>query len=135
MSSACAAYYAWRRSFYYSYVSKRWKESHPEQKIGILQFDTHFDLRSLEDNGPSNGTPIRNLIESNTIDAAHVWNIGLHGFYNSKLLKEYADSKGVHYVTLLQARKAGINHTVKEALKQLSKEVEHDLFNQLIWTC
>ncbi len=103
---------------------KGWKESYPEQKIGILQFDTHFDLRSLEDNGPSNGTPIRNLIESNTIDAAHVWNIGLHGFYNSKSLKEYADSKGVHYVTLLQARKAGITHTVKEALKQLSKEVD-----------
>lgn len=101
-----------------------WKASHPEQKIGILQLDTHFDLRSLEDNGPSNGTPIRNLIESNTIDATHVWNIGLHGFYNSKSLKEYADSKGVHYITLLQARKAGITHTVKGALKQLSKEVD-----------
>ena len=56
-----------------------------------MQLDTHFDLRSLKDNGPSNGTPIRNLIESGTIKGEDVWNIGLHGFFNAKSLKEYAD--------------------------------------------
>ncbi|MFE4123975.1 agmatinase family protein [Priestia sp. YIM B13486] len=103
---------------------KGWKESHPEQRIGILQFDTHFDLRSLEDNGPSNGTPIRNLIESGNVEGKNVWNIGLHGFYNSKSLKEYADTHKVNYVTLLQARKTGISNTVEKALDDLAKKVD-----------
>ena len=73
---------------------KGWKRTHPEERIGILQLDTHFDLRSLEDHGPTNGTPIRNLIESGTIRGEDVCNIGLHGFFNAKSLKEYADRAG-----------------------------------------
>lgn len=103
---------------------KGWKSAHPEQRIGILQFDTHFDLRSLEDNGPSNGTPIRNLIESGTILGEDVYNIGLHGFYNAKSLREYADKARVNYVTLRQVRERGITSTVQSALEQLSAKVD-----------
>ncbi|WCK54541.1 agmatinase family protein [Aneurinibacillus sp. Ricciae_BoGa-3] len=103
---------------------KGWKESHLGERIGILQFDTHFDLRSLDDNGPTNGTPIRNLIDSGTVKGSNVWNIGLHGFYNARSLKEYADQMGVHYVTLNQARKQGIASTVGTALANLSREVD-----------
>lgn len=103
---------------------KGWKQAHPEQRIGILQLDTHFDLRSLEDNGPSNGTPIRNLIESGTILGQDVWNVGLHGFYNAKSLKEYADKKGVQYVTLRQTREKGVGSTIQSALDDLSGKVD-----------
>ncbi len=103
---------------------KGWKMAHAEQRIGILQLDTHFDLRSLEDNGPSNGTPIRNLIESGTILGEDVYNIGLHGFYNAKSLKEYADQAGVNYVTLRQAREKGISSTIQTALDQLAAKVD-----------
>ncbi|MEX2104913.1 MAG: arginase family protein, partial [Bacilli bacterium] len=61
-------------------IVKGLKRSHDSCTIGIIQFDTHFDLRSLEDGGPSNGTPIRGLIESGTIQGQHVVNIGLHGY-------------------------------------------------------
>ncbi|SFJ85249.1 agmatinase family protein [Thermoflavimicrobium dichotomicum] len=103
---------------------KGWKEAHPDERIGILQLDTHFDLRSLEDNGPSNGTPIRNLIESGTIRGEDVYNIGLHGFFNAKSLKVYADEVGVHYVTLKEARKKGVAQVVQDALQQLSQKVD-----------
>lgn len=103
---------------------KGWKLANPEQRIGILQLDTHFDLRSLEDNGPSNGTPIRNLIECGTVLGEDVWNVGLHGFYNAKSLKEYADKAGVHYVTLRQAREKGITSTIQAALENLSAKVD-----------
>lgn len=103
---------------------KGWKFAHPEQRIGILQLDTHFDLRSLKDNGPSNGTPIRNLIESGTILGEDVYNVGLHGFYNSRSLKEYADQVGVNYVTLRQVREKGISSTIQTALKNLSDKVD-----------
>jgi formiminoglutamase len=103
---------------------KGWKKAHPEQRIGLLQLDTHFDLRSLADNGPSNGTPVRNLIESGTIEGEDVWNIGLHGYFNAKSLKTYADEKGVNYVTLKQARREGIPQIIERALKDLSERVD-----------
>ncbi|KGX91745.1 agmatinase family protein [Pontibacillus marinus] len=103
---------------------KGWKEVHPDQEVGILQLDTHFDLRSLEEFGPANGTPIRNLIESGTVQGSNVHNIGLHGFFNSKSLKDYADHVGLHYKTVRDVRKEGIDSIVKDALDQLSKKVD-----------
>jgi formiminoglutamase len=103
---------------------KGWKQAHPHDVIGILQLDTHFDLRDLSDNGPSNGTPIRNLIESETVKGEHVYNIGLHGFFNARSLKDYADQKKVNYVTLREARKRGIETVVQQALDELSQKVD-----------
>lgn len=96
----------------------------PDQKIGILQFDTHFDLRDLADNGPSNGTPMRNLLESGVVEGSNMYNIGLHGFFNTKDLKEYANKHGVNYITLGRARKKGIVETVKGCLEELSAKVD-----------
>ncbi|UFJ39507.1 formimidoylglutamase [Brevibacillus humidisoli] len=103
---------------------KGYRDVHRDERVGILQLDTHFDLRDLSDNGPSNGTPIRNLIESDVIRGEDVYNIGLHGFFNARSLKEYADQKGVNYVTLHQARKRGIENTIGEALESLSRKVD-----------
>lgn len=100
------------------------KETEPDKEIGILQFDTHLDLRDLSEHGPTNGTPIRNLIESGKIKGENVYNIGLHGFFNSQSLIQYAKEHGVNYITLKEARKQGIIETVKNALAQLEKKVD-----------
>ncbi|NHC41978.1 agmatinase family protein [Bacillus sp. MM2020_1] len=96
----------------------------PDEKIGILQFDTHFDLRDMSDNGPSNGTPMRNLIESGIVEGSNMYNIGLHGFFNTKDLKKYADEKGVNYFTLRETRKKGIEETVGACLEELAAKVD-----------
>jgi formiminoglutamase len=96
----------------------------PTERIGILQFDTHFDLRDLADNGPSNGTPMRNLIESCVVKGEDMYNIGLHGFFNTRELKEYADAHRVNYITLGKARKKGIAETVSLAVEELSTKVD-----------
>ncbi|WP_085505996.1 agmatinase family protein [Thalassobacillus devorans] len=103
---------------------KGWREAHPEETVGILQLDTHFDLRDLSELGPANGTPIRNLIESGTVAGKHVHNIGLHGFFNAKELKDYADEVGLHYTTMKQARKKGMAAVVTSALAHLSGQVD-----------
>jgi formiminoglutamase len=103
---------------------KGWNQVHTDERIGILQLDTHFDLRDLTDNGPSNGTPIRNLIESEVLRGEDVFNIGLHGFFNAKSLKDYADKVGLNYITMRQARKKGIENTINEALAVLSQKVD-----------
>lgn len=96
----------------------------PNERIGILQFDTHFDLRDMSDNGPSNGTPMRNLIESGVVNGSDMYNIGLHGFFNTKDLKEYADAHGVNYITLRNARKKGFERAVLACLEELAAKVD-----------
>lgn len=100
------------------------KDSEPEKKIGIIQFDTHLDLRDLKDQGPSNGTPIRNLIENGIVEGNNVYNIGLHGFFNGPSLISYAKEHKVNYITLKQARHIGIIETVKKAIQELDSKVD-----------
>ncbi|RDU36504.1 formimidoylglutamase [Neobacillus piezotolerans] len=100
------------------------KAAHPGKEIGILQFDTHLDLRDLADHGPTNGTPIRYLIENGIIQGKNVFNIGLHGFFNGQTLLAYAKEHSVNYITLREARKKGIAETVREAVAELSERVD-----------
>jgi formiminoglutamase len=85
-------------------------------KVGIVQLDSHMDVRNLEDGGPSNGTPIRGLIESGTVEGIHIAQIGLHSFVNSKPYREYALSKGITQFTASQVAKEGIAPLVEQAL-------------------
>ncbi|CEI81034.1 Formimidoylglutamase [Oceanobacillus oncorhynchi] len=103
---------------------KGWKKTHPEETIGILQIDSHFDLRDLKIFGPANGTPIRNIIESGTVKGEHIHTIGLHGFFNAKELKDVADQNGIRYTTMKQARKEGIQQVIAHALEQLNQQVD-----------
>jgi formiminoglutamase len=103
---------------------KGMQQAKPSETIGILQFDTHFDLRDMSDNGPSNGTPMRNLIESGVVEGSNMYNIGLHGFFNTKELKQYADEKGVNYFTLRSARRKGIEELILHCLEELSSKVD-----------
>lgn len=100
------------------------KAAHPEKEIGILQFDTHLDLRDLADHGPTNGTPIRFLIENGVIKGSNVYNIGLHGFFNGQSLLAYAKEHGVNCITLREARRKGIAETVRKVASELSSKVD-----------
>jgi len=37
--------------------------AHPDQQVGLIHFDAHNDVRVM-DHGPTNGTPIRGILES-----------------------------------------------------------------------
>ncbi|KMK77720.1 agmatinase family protein [Alkalihalobacillus pseudalcaliphilus] len=101
-----------------------YKDVYPNERVGILQFDTHFDLRDPKEIGPANGTPIRQLIEDAQVLGEDVYNIGLHGFFNAKSLKQYADEAGLHYITMKQARKKGIEETVRAVVEALNDKVD-----------
>ena len=100
------------------------KDVHPQETIGILQLDTHLDVRDPAELGPANGTPIRQLIDGSVVKGEHVINIGLHGYYNAKPLIDYAKQHHIQMVTLKQARKQGIIETIQESLHQLSAKVD-----------
>ncbi|MBP2242446.1 formiminoglutamase [Cytobacillus eiseniae] len=100
------------------------KSAKPNETIGILQLDTHLDVRDPAELGPANGTPIRQLIDGNVVKGEHVINIGLHGYFNAKPLIDYAKEHQIQMVTLKKARKQGIIETIKEALSHLANQVD-----------
>ncbi|MED1201730.1 agmatinase family protein [Heyndrickxia acidicola] len=100
------------------------KAANSKETIGILQLDTHLDLRDTKTDGPTNGTPIRQLIEAGAVKGENVHNIGLHGFFNAPSLVEYARDCGLNYTTLKKARMKGIKETVQDALKDLENRVD-----------
>lgn len=98
------------------------KETFPEETIGIVQLDTHLDVRDPTELGPANGTPIRQLIDGGVVKGDNVYNIGLHGYFNARPLISYAKEKKIRMVTLKQAREKGVPAAVNEAIDRLSEE-------------
>ncbi|MCR8641036.1 agmatinase family protein [Paenibacillus sp. N1-5-1-14] len=86
-------------------------------KVGIVQIDSHMDVRNLDDGGPTNGTPIRGLLESGTVEGMHIAQIGIHSFANSKPYREYAVSQGITQFTARQVAREGVETLVAQALE------------------
>lgn len=88
-------------------------------RVGLITFDAHHDVRAL-DNGPSNGNPIRGLVEEHGLLGRNVVQIGIHSFANSKTYRHYCDEAGITTVTVSQIEDIGIKTAVDVALSQLS---------------
>ncbi|VBB07363.1 ureohydrolase [Lucifera butyrica] len=86
-------------------------------KVGLIQFDSHMDVRNLLDGGPSNGTPVRSLLESGTVEGRHIVQIGIHSFANSKFYREYAAAQGITQFTARQVAREGIDRLAERAMQ------------------
>jgi formiminoglutamase len=93
-------------------------------KAGIIQFDAHHDLRNLEDGGPSNGTPFRQLIEKGVLQGKHLHQIGIRDFSNGKEYTDYGKENGVHIFTMQDVYTRGILSILQESVSELLKEVD-----------
>ncbi len=100
------------------------KDTDPNQTIAILQLDTHLDVRDPAEFGPANGTPIRQLIDANIVYGENIVNIGLHGYYNTKSLVEYARRHHIRMHSLKKARQEGISTLIEQELHHLSKRAD-----------
>ncbi|WP_394191304.1 agmatinase family protein [Paenisporosarcina quisquiliarum] len=96
----------------------------PAERIGILQLDTHLDVRDPAELGPANGTPIRQLIDGGIVRGEDVVNIGLHGYFNAAPLVAYAKEHGIRMVTLRKARELGVAQCVMNDLALLAEKVD-----------
>lgn len=93
-------------------------------KNGILQFDAHHDLRNLQNGGPSNGTPFRQLIEHGAIQGKHLYQIGIRDFSNGKVYSDYAKENDVTVYTMSDVYQRGMAAILKESISKLQKEVD-----------
>lgn len=87
--------------------------------LGLITFDAHHDVRALDD-GPSNGNPIRGLVEEHGLPARNVVQIGIHSFSNSAPYRAYCDDAGITTVTVEQVERIGMKAAVDVALSQLA---------------
>ena len=88
------------------------------ERVGVITFDAHHDVRSL-DRGPTNGTPIRGLIDQDGLPGANVVQIGIHSFSNSEPYRSYCEEKGIGVVTVTEVETSGMAAAVDRAFERL----------------
>jgi formiminoglutamase len=79
---------------------------------GLVTVDPHLDVRA----GHSNGSPVRELIESG-LDARHVVQVGTADFVNSRHDATWASSVGVTRLTRDHVDREGVEATLATALE------------------
>ena len=82
-------------------VFKGLHQAYPvNKKIGIVNFDAHFDLRTTTDNIPTSGTPFNDSYRLCKKDnrSFHYFCMGVAQSGNTKALFDTADTLGVQYI-------------------------------------
>jgi formiminoglutamase len=88
--------------------------AHEGKKVGIINIDAHYDVR-VDDWGPHNGTPFRQLIEGG-INGKNVVELGIHGFMNASWYRLWCNEQGVTTITGRDVYKRGMEACILEAL-------------------
>lgn len=89
---------------------------------GLLTLDAHHDVRGFHA-GPTNGTPVRGLLEDG-LPGGQVVQVGMGTFTNSPAYRAYCDEAGIAVVTAAEARAAGVGATVARRLEELARECD-----------
>ena len=92
-------------------------------RVGLITFDAHHDVRTLA-LGPTNGSPIRGLIDEDGLSGANVAQIGIHSFANSAAYRAYCDDQGVTVLTVGDIEQRGIGSVVEDALTVLTTKCD-----------
>ncbi|HEX5630591.1 MAG TPA: arginase family protein [Acidimicrobiia bacterium] len=90
--------------------------------VGILTIDAHHDVR-VTTGGPSNGSPIRGLIEDG-LPPGRVVQVGIHSFANSAEYRQYCTEHGIEVVTMTTVDEVGAGWVVTSALADLARRCE-----------
>ena len=98
-------------------AARAFAKSHKGHKMGLIHFDAHNDVRVM-DHGPTNGTPIRQLMESGLeFDGKNLVQVGIHGFMNSSYYKRWVEGHGGTIFTGRHIRQNNIIQIAKDALE------------------
>lgn len=95
------------------------KDALPKQRIGIVNFDAHFDLRPVED-VPNSGTPFNQLLSEfkGKGESIDYFAIGIQKQSNTKQLFDIAKHYNVDYIL------SDACSDSKEALQQLQQKLK-----------
>ncbi len=97
-------------------------------RAGLLTLDAHHDVRSFF-MGPTNGTPVRGLIEDG-LPGSQVVQVGLGDLSNSREYNSWCRENGVTSVTARAAQREGVGAAVRRCLDELARTCD-DLYVDL----
>jgi len=91
------------------------RKAYPDARVGIINFDAHFDLRCC-DPQPSSGTPFRQIAEDckKKNQAFNYYVMGINKAGNSPALFSYAKSAGVHWLSDINMGLQPVNRLIGE---------------------
>lgn len=92
------------------------------QRVGLLTLDAHFDLRDT-DCGLTNGNPVQALLEDG-MPGAHIAQVGLLPFANTKKAHEKAKAAGIYVATAAACRAQGLAAIAENALARLTAKCD-----------
>ena len=94
-------------------------KDYQNKKIGIINFDAHFDLRKVE-NQPNSGTPFNQIVSEN--DNAVYFPVGIQQQSNTKELFEIAKQKNISFLTNFDCET--FSDSVKSNLNSVLEKVD-----------
>lgn len=92
------------------------------KRVGVLTLDAHFDLRDT-DCGLTNGNPIQALLEDG-LPGAHIAQIGLLPFANTKKAHNKAKDAGIYVATAAACKAQGLAAIAENALARLASRCD-----------
>jgi len=92
------------------------------KRVGVLTLDAHFDLRDT-DCGLTNGNPIQALLQDG-LPGAHIAQIGLLPFANTKKAHQKAKDAGIYVATAAACKAQGLAAIAANALERLASRCD-----------
>ena len=92
------------------------RQASGKERIGIINFDAHFDLRSATESGPNSGTSFSEIAQQNKALGLpfDYLAIGIQRSANSKWLFEKAAATGTNYILADAINGLQINETIDQ---------------------
>jgi arginase family enzyme len=87
-------------------------------EAGLLTLDAHHDVRDFRA-GPTNGTPVRGLIDDGLI-GTNIVQVGIGDLTNSRAYRQWCDDHGITVISAAEARAIGVGAAVKRELDRLA---------------
>ena len=92
------------------------------RRVGLLTLDAHHDVRGFHA-GPTNGTPVRGLIEDG-LPGRQIVQVGIADLGNSRAYRSYCSEQGVTVVSAREAADEGVGACVRRHLARLAQTCE-----------
>lgn len=88
-------------------------------KVGVINIDTHLDVRHSHHGELSSGTPFRRLMEEpdNPILGKNFVELGISGWLNSRYYMDYCREMGVTVISAREVHRRNIDDVIQQALE------------------
>lgn len=97
-----------------------------EGNVGVINIDSHLDVRHSHHGEVSSGTPFRRLMEEpeRPVSSENFVEIGINGWLNSRYYMDYCRDKGVTVIPARDVHRRGVDEVIAQALKIATNGVE-----------